>query len=80
MKKKFSRKMIKKLRIFVLFLFLSVCLMQAEMPELSLSLQSFLFVILVLAWLFTGLYLLGMIGKKGRKNGKQQQEEEDGFY
>lgn len=74
--KRLSKKTRNKIKIFVLFLFLSICLGQAGTPKLSLTLRCFLHVILILVWFFAGLYLLGMIGQ-GKKTGESQQGEEE---
>ena len=77
--KRLPKKARNKIKIFVLFLFLSICLKQAGMPEVSLTLQCFLHVILILVWLFSGLYLLGVIGQ-GEKTGERRQEGEEDSY
>ena len=77
--KRMPKKARNKIKVFVLFLFLSICLKQAGTPELSLTLKSFLHVILILAWLFAGLYLLGFIGQ-GKKTGESRQEGKDDLY
>lgn len=77
--KRFSKKTMSKIKVFVLFLFLSICLKQAGMPEVSLTLRCFLHVILILVWLFSGLYLLGVIGQ-GEQTGERRQEGEEEPY
>lgn len=77
--KRLSKKTRNKIKIFVLFLFLSICLGQAGTPKLFLTLRCFLHVILILAWLFTGFYLLGSIGRR-EKTGEHQQGEENDLY
>ncbi len=77
--KRLPKKIRNKIKVFVLFLFLSICLGQAGTPKLSLTLHSFLHVILILVWFFAGLYLLGFIGQ-GKKIGESRQGEDEDPY
>lgn len=76
--KRLPKKTRNKIKVFVLFLFLSICLGQAGTPKLSLTLPSFLHVILILVWFFAGLYLLGFL--QGKKTGENRQGKEDDSY
>ena len=74
-KKKWKNKTIKKVKLFVLFLFLSAIFRFMHLPSQILSFYGFAYCIVAFLWFLSGLFLLGYV--TDRKNNDKKSSKED---